>query len=75
MRHTSIVKGVNALVEANTKTFTSGIKIVNLPAAGVSSHVSFYLSIFFLKVFQIFLETIYWTYFVDCVQLIRRIFD
>lgn len=44
MRHTSIVKGVNALVEANTKTFTSGIKIVNLPAAGISSHVSISLN-------------------------------
>ena len=39
MRHTSIVRGANALVEASTKTFTSGVSIVNLPAAGVASHV------------------------------------
>merc|ERR1712123_85020 len=44
MRHTSIVRGANALVEASTKTFTSGVSIVNLPAAGVTSHVSISLA-------------------------------
>merc|ERR1711935_254771 len=43
-RHTSIVRGANALVEASTKTFTSGVSIVNLPAAGVTSHVSISLA-------------------------------
>lgn len=38
------MRGANALVEASTKTFTSGVSIVNLPAAGVASHVSISLA-------------------------------
>jgi len=46
MRHTSIVRNVKAVVEANaaSATYTSGITTINLPAVGRAAHVSISLA-------------------------------